>query len=338
MPYCGLGADKMMEQFAGDPFGKWKTMTACIKEIMKENPDYTKEQAAATCAEIEKKSKAKKDIFQEALEVMRDGIDAVLSKLDVIEDAGKPKSEAERAMAHFKISKEKWEKMSKKEKAKKISELPERGEGLKKDEGETIIDKAMSDEDLGGLLEFYGLSQANWDAYPEEVHTLFKSLYAEQKKPDEDSEIIDALDDCLDCEDDEEEIKRLATDLSLEDIDKKLKELKTARERLREQVRVLDEKLYQEPDSEKKRKTKIREERGELWDRLDDLYDEIRAYTQAKTMKITQSALIDSGEQDNGDGESETSETLETKETREIDTDKLLARSRKAIKKMTHPF
>ena len=219
MPYCGLTADKVMEQLTGDPFAKWKTMTACIKEIMKENPKYTKEQAAATCAEIEKKSKAKKDVFTVTLENMLTEIGVALSKLNDTEE-------------------------------------------LKKDEDETIVDETMSNEN---------------------------------------SDIADVIEDCPDCEDDEEEIKRLAADLSLEDIDKKLKELKTARERLREQVRVLDEKLYSEPDSEKKRKAKIRDQRGELWDRLDDLYDEIRAYTQAKTLKITQSALADAVDPDEGE-------------------------------------
>ena len=157
--------------------------------------------------------------------------------------------------------------------------------------------------------------QLDWES--PDYQTLFDSLgketqkliidaglcptYGEDLKMDEGEKTAseDIIDDCPDCEDDEEEIKRLAADLSLEDIDKKLKELKTARERLREQVRKLDEELYQEPDAEKKRKQKIRDERGELWDRLDDLYDEIRAYTQAKTVKITQVALADAEKPDN---------------------------------------
>lgn len=103
----------------------------------------------------------------------------------------------------------------------------------------------------------------------------------------------DALDDCPECEDDEEEVKQLAADLSLEEIDKKLDELKKTRDGYRDQVRKLDEELYDEPDSEKKRKSVLRKEIGELWDKIDGLYDEIRAYTQAKTLKITQTALAD---------------------------------------------
>ena len=217
MPYCGLTADKVMEQLTGDPFAGYKN----FKECEEKNKD--KDDPAAYCAAIkaktEKKSKAKKDMFTATLENMQTEIGVALAKLVDTEE-------------------------------------------LKKDEGETIVDEVMSAEV---------------------------------------SDVVNVVEDCPDCEDDEEEIKRLATDLSLEDIDKKLKELKTARERLREQVRVLDEKLYSEPDTEKKRKKKIREERGELWDRLDDLYDEIRAYTQAKTLKITQSALADAVDLDEGE-------------------------------------
>ena len=260
MPFCGIGADEIAMHITGDPFGKWKTMTACIKEIMKENPKYTKEQAAATCATIEKKSKAKKDIV-DMLNSWKASIDEVLSKFE--------------------------------------------DEELKKGE-HPIVDDAMSVETPPKeLLAFYTLSTKSWDTLFEserlellriwEFNKEYGKIITDSDESD-DSDEVDVVDDCPDCEDDEEEIKRLATDLSLEDIDKKLKELKTARERLREQVRVLDEKLYQEPDAEKKRKAKIREERGELWDRLDDLYDEIRAYTQAKTLKITQSALVDEAE------------------------------------------
>ena len=51
---------------------------------------------------------------------------------------------------------------------------------------------------------------------------------------------------------------------------------------------------------------------GELWDKIDDLYDEIRAYTQAKTLKITQAALADTSSPD--EAESKVSETKEKDE------------------------
>ena len=68
---------------------------------MKENPDYTREQAEGTCGKIEKQTKKK--------------------------DA--PRTEAERAMAHFNIGEEEWEKLSDEEKQKYIDRLPPRGSG-----------------------------------------------------------------------------------------------------------------------------------------------------------------------------------------------------------------
>lgn len=65
MPNCGIGADKLIppKEVEGDPFAGYAGMTECIKDLMKPKSEggqgYTKEQAAGTCAEIEKKSKAK---------------------------------------------------------------------------------------------------------------------------------------------------------------------------------------------------------------------------------------------------------------------------------------
>lgn len=270
MPFCGVGADEIAMHITGDPFAGHMTFKECVKSVMQENPGYNKEQASATCAKIEARSKAKKDIFKTVLENIKSEIDTILSKFDDAEE-------------------------------------------LKKDEEETIVDEAMTDEDLSGLLAFYTITEENWLTLEEGVRIALRSLWTERSKTYKDTDpakmaggemppadpvlegIRDDADaaDCPDCEDNEATIAKLAEDLSLEAIDKKLMELKTQRERLREQVRKLDEDLYNEPDTEKKRKKKIRDERGELWDRLDDLYDEIRAYTQAKTVKITQVALAD---------------------------------------------
>lgn len=195
-------------------------------------------------------------------------------------------------------------------------------EQLKEDEAQEVGDSMSLEE----IKEWFGkLSDEAWADLEETQRQVLISLYND-KYP---TVIQDAIDECPDCEDDNEEIKRIATDLSLEDIDKKLKELKTTRERLREQVRVLDEKLYQEPDTEKKRKAKIREQRGELWDKIDDLYDEIRAYTQAKTMKITQSALLDEDKNDDHDESTADKTTKETKKTDEFDLDKYIPEEEK---------
>jgi len=65
MPNCGIGADQLIQpkEVEGDPFAGYEGMTECIEAMMKPKSEggqgYTREQAAGTCAEIEKKSKAK---------------------------------------------------------------------------------------------------------------------------------------------------------------------------------------------------------------------------------------------------------------------------------------
>ena len=223
MPLCGIGADEITKLVTGDPFGKWETFEECVKEIMRENPDYTREQAEGTCGKIEKRSKEKKDMFREVLENMKNEIDAVLSKFDDIEeDAGTPKTEAERAMAHFNVSEEKWAALSEEEKQEYISKLPSRGEGLKKDNGETIVDENMStEEDLPRLLAFYRITAENWDAFEDGFRIVLRSLWTERQKvykdkdpaemaggesPLEDSELTgdEAEGDCDDCDDEEQ--------------------------------------------------------------------------------------------------------------------------------------
>ena len=208
MPFCGLGADELTKQITGDPFGEYRDFKDCVaKNQDKDDPE-------AYCATIERKikeaRKKKNDALRDAVESMIGELRMVLSKFDVIEeDAGKPKTEAERAMAHFNISEEKWGEMSEEEKKKKIAELPPRGEGLKRDEGETIVDENMSDEDLSGLFEFYTLSQENWDMLEEDTRIVLKSLYAERQKVYEDTDpstmVGDEEEECDDCDDAEEE-------------------------------------------------------------------------------------------------------------------------------------
>jgi len=215
MPFCGVGADEIAKHIAGDPFAGYKNFAECVKK----NQD--KDDPEAYCGAIQAKVEKSKDMFREVLENMRNEIDEVLSKFDdVEEDAGTPKTEAERAMAHFNISEEKWSEMSAEEKAAKIKALPPRGEGLKRDGEESIIGKTMSDEDLSGLLAFYTLTRENWDELLDETRIILRSLYAERKEvydeadgdtEDEGSESEDVDEDgeededCEDCDDDEEE-------------------------------------------------------------------------------------------------------------------------------------
>lgn len=85
-PNCGIGADELVA--TGDPFAGYKTFEACIKDIMKENPDYTRKQAAGTCAKIEKRSKEKhkKDaevkLSMEKVKDWRSLLKVVLSQFD----------------------------------------------------------------------------------------------------------------------------------------------------------------------------------------------------------------------------------------------------------------
>lgn len=89
------------------------------------------------------------------------------------EDAG-ARSEAERAMAHFNISKEDWEKLTEKEKEDYISKLPERGEGG--------MDEELTDEEEGEIREdFAALEELDEeDAEPAKVG-IFKVLKTGKK-------------------------------------------------------------------------------------------------------------------------------------------------------------
>ena len=67
------------------------------------------------------------------------------------EDA--PRSEAERAMAHFNLTKEEWEKLSDEEKQEYIDKLPPRGSGGEDDEVEEESDEDLPYED-GEAIDF----------------------------------------------------------------------------------------------------------------------------------------------------------------------------------------
>jgi hypothetical protein len=95
-------------------------------------------------------------------------------------------------------------------------------EELKKVEDETIVDEAMSADDLAGLLAFYTITQENWEALEEDTRIVLRSHWTEKKKvykdldpatmaggerPLEDEELTndEAEDDCEDCDDEDEE-------------------------------------------------------------------------------------------------------------------------------------
>ena len=94
-------------------------------------------------------------------------------------------------------------------------------EELKKDEGETIVDEPMSnEEDLSGLLAFYRITVENWGDMLEETKIILRSLYTERSKvykdkdpaemaggeqPPQDTELIndENEDECDDCDDED---------------------------------------------------------------------------------------------------------------------------------------
>ena len=95
-------------------------------------------------------------------------------------------------------------------------------EELKKDEGETIVDEAMSDvDDLSGLLAFYRLTQKSWDGLLDETRIILSSRWTELKKYYKDGDLekmaggeltpVDPVlqqdeseEDCPDCEEEDE--------------------------------------------------------------------------------------------------------------------------------------
>ncbi len=259
MPFCGVGADEIGRHIANDPFAGFKNFAECLEK----NKD--KDDPKAFCGAIKAKSE-KKDMFEIVLKNIKSEIDIVLSKFEDLEE-------------------------------------------LKRDEGETIVDESMSDqEDLSGLLSFFRLTPENWGTLLDETRIILRSRWTELKKYYKDGDLekmaggegtpVDAVlqqdvGDCLDCDEDEKKINQIANDLSLEEIDAKLKELKETRDGFRERVRVLEDALFTDPPAEKKRKRDLRNQINQLWDEMSDLSDEIRAFTEAKAIKITRSALAD---------------------------------------------
>ena len=87
--------------------------------------------------------------------------------------------------------------------------------------------------------------------------------------------------------------KVLGADMSIEEIDAKLGDLKTNRDGVREKMRAVEEELYSETPEEKKKNSDLRNQINQFWDEISDINDEIYAYGQAKSIKITEGALND---------------------------------------------
>ena len=157
MPACGIGADEIVKQVTGDPFGEYKDFKDCVaKNRDKNDPE-------AYCASIERKIK-------EARKKKRDA----------------PRTEAERAMAHFNISEEEWEQLSDEAKQKYIDKLPSRGTAGMKDKIEELketinqmiaeLDDLVEEEYQGNATnttlserakKFFNLSDEQWNELTE---------------------------------------------------------------------------------------------------------------------------------------------------------------------------
>lgn len=180
MPYCGIGADGVIREAAGDPFGEYKNFADCVaKNQDKDDPE-------AYCGSIQAKVEGKEEDFKPTSDdklIMKPTLDAlkaifsdVLSKLDELEFVEDDLVEeeyqgnassitlSERAKKFFNISDDDWLALTDEEKTGYIGKLPP----VKPKEGET-----NKDED-------------------------------DQEKSEEDAS-DEVEEDCLDCDDEEEE-------------------------------------------------------------------------------------------------------------------------------------
>ena len=204
MPYCGIGADEV----ALDPFAGYETFAECVADIMKQNPKYTREQAAATCAMIEKKSKAKHksdevrsrdmEALRQAMALVKGVLDegAVKGKDDLVEEEyqgnATPRTEAERAKAHFNISEEEWEALTEEEKQEYIDKLPPRGSA-------GMTDTSILDDE--GFKEFMSKCMKGGKSVAECAKLYEKEKGKEPEEKEEKGDDYDGLADRLLCED-----------------------------------------------------------------------------------------------------------------------------------------
>ena len=230
MPYCGIGADGVIREATGDPVGKWKDFKTCVAAIMKENPDYTKEQAEGTCGKIEAQSKEKdfkptndhtlsmKQTVEEAKVYLRD----VLGKLDAIEFLEPAEDDlveeeyqgnasnttlSERAKKFHNISDDDWLALTEEEKTGYIGKLPPE----KPKEGETNKDEE-DEADAGPRTEaeraqaHFSLSEEDWAALSDEEKQAYIDKLPKKGSGGEDDE------DCTDCDEDESEEDEVVED------------------------------------------------------------------------------------------------------------------------------
>ena len=201
MPFCGVGADEIGKHIAHDPFGEFKNHAECVaKNQDKDDPD-------AYCAAI--KAKTKRDTCIAG--VMTANPEYTEKQADAI---------CQEEMGPFKSKRDLFRDVLENMRGEidavlgKFADVEE----LKREDDDTIVDEAMSDEDLSGLLAFYRITEANWDTLLHETQAIMRSLWTERKKyykdgdpeemaggekPDADPILQQDEEDCPDCDDED---------------------------------------------------------------------------------------------------------------------------------------
>jgi len=230
-PNCGIGADELVA--TGDPFAGYETFEACIKDIMRENPDYTRKQAAGTCAVIEKRSKEKhkKDAevrySMEKVTELKSKVNEILSELDdLVEEEYQGNVEfitlSRRAQMYFTISEKEWDGLSEEEKNDYISRLPPEKElagGEKISERDCTYEWDTVREKILGLssIEPMVLSKIFGDmTFGEDSDTKEESVTIPAETWVQLSELGVELDDC-EC-DEEETVEEAKDEVAIDEV------------------------------------------------------------------------------------------------------------------------
>lgn len=133
-------------------------------------------------------------------------------------------------------------------------------------DGSMVIQKYLFKKDKGWTME----KAKNWVEKHKDSDSMeiFTELQAEDFGGNFFKNLMDAV-----------KLYKLATDMTLEDINKKIEELKTKRDELQQKISDWHKEHAPKP-------TPLPKELDDLYDQLDDTMLELKAYTEAKVMKI----------------------------------------------------
>ena len=289
MPFCGLGADEIGGRLTGAPFAGFANYATGVAEIKKKNPELTDEQVDAICSKLKSEyddNKMERDTMGKLAQKLAQAVMDELEELKGMNDAKK-----EKTLWYDGIS---W----KEEPFTLIFDnLDEEVRTFLTEKGlcPTCGDKARTEAERA--MSHFDISPEDWDELDDEKKQEYIDKLPEKGSGDEGCEEGFEKNEEGECVKIKEE-DSVGLDMDLTQIDTKLKELKDKRDGFREAARIIEDELYSDTPSEKKRKDILRNELNQLWDELSDISDEIYAYANAKTIKITEGALNDSDEED----------------------------------------